>query len=241
MGTPYVSREGKHAARQADRRAGGGGWKKRTPSCNGVDRGCAHGQHDPTRKRADVHLVLHHQRPWPTSTGEKADDGSGDTDWCTLRPDDGPEAPSAYGEGGAPWHHRVPQGAFARLELLEGKLSRAVLRGLSGSNPSIDCNRLNLDLRQHVAAIGRRVATLCKGEDGLRHQLSLFQTYHNFCLPHASLHQPLPQPLPTNGTGSAKQWRPYTPAMAAGLTDHVWSLREVLLYRVPPWPQPAGV
>jgi IS1 family transposase len=100
--------------------------------------------------------------------------------------------------------------------------------------------RLNLDLRQHVAAIGRRVATLCKGEDGLRHQLALFQTYHNFCLPHTSLHQPLPQPLPTNGTGSTKQWRPSTPAMAAGLTDHVWSLREVLLYRVPPWPQPAG-
>jgi hypothetical protein len=33
------------------------------------------------------------------------------------------------------WHDRVPQGAFARLELLEGKLSRAVLRGLDGSNP----------------------------------------------------------------------------------------------------------
>src|SRR5437763_273012 len=29
--------------------------------------------------------------------------------------------------------------------------------------------------------------------------------------------------------------------MAAGLTDRVWSLREVLLFRVPPWPQPAGV
>jgi hypothetical protein len=25
--------------------------------------------------------------------------------------------------------------------------------------------------------------------------------------------------------------------MAAGLTDHVWTLREVLLFRVPPWPQ----
>jgi hypothetical protein len=25
--------------------------------------------------------------------------------------------------------------------------------------------------------------------------------------------------------------------MAAGLTDHVWSLRKVLLLRVPPWPQ----
>jgi IS1 family transposase len=101
--------------------------------------------------------------------------------------------------------------------------------------------RLNLSLRQHVAAIGRRVSTLCKGEDGLRQQLALFQTYHNFCLPHASLRQPLSQPLPTKGTGSAKQWRPCTPAMAAGLTDRVWTLREVLLYRVPPWPQPAGV
>jgi hypothetical protein len=29
--------------------------------------------------------------------------------------------------------------------------------------------------------------------------------------------------------------------MAAGLTDHMWTLRQVLLYRVPPWPQPAGV
>ena len=31
------------------------------------------------------------------------------------------------------------------------------------------------------------------------------------------------------------------PAMAAELTDRVWTLREVLLFRVPPWPQPAGV
>jgi IS1 family transposase len=101
--------------------------------------------------------------------------------------------------------------------------------------------RVNLSIRQHVAAVGRRVATLCKGEDGLRQQLALYRGYYNFCLPHASLRQLLPQSLPTNGTGSAKQWQPCTPAMAAGLTDHVWSLREVLLYRVPPWPQPAQV
>jgi len=101
--------------------------------------------------------------------------------------------------------------------------------------------RVNLTIRQHVAAVGRRVTTLCKGEDGLRQQLALYQGYYNFCLPHASLRVPLPQPLPTHGTGSAKRWRPRTPAMAAGLTDHVWTLREVLLFRVPPWPQPAGV
>ena len=101
--------------------------------------------------------------------------------------------------------------------------------------------RINLTIRQHVAAVGRRVSTLCKGEDGLRQQVAVFHCYYNFCLPHASVRQPLLQPEPTNGTGSATQWRPCTPAMAAGLTDHVWTLREVLLYRVPPWPQPAGV
>jgi len=52
--------------------------------------------------------------------------------------------------------------------------------------------RLNLDIRQCVASVGRRVNTLCQGEEGLLDRLVLFQTYHNFVLPHASLRQPLP-------------------------------------------------
>jgi IS1 family transposase len=129
--------------------------------------------------------------------------------------------------------HRVVFGTLMAIE--------HVLAPLGWQINTAFVERLNLDIRQHVAAVGRRVITLCKGEDGLRQQLALYQTYHNFCLPHGSLRQPLAQPLPTNGTGSAKQWRAQTPAMAAGLTDHVWTLREVLLFRVPPWPQPAGV
>src|SRR5215468_2887865 len=101
--------------------------------------------------------------------------------------------------------------------------------------------RVNLSIRQHVAAVGRRVTTLCKGEVGMRQQLVLYHVYYNFCLPHASWRVPLAASIPTNGTGSATQWQPRTPAMAAGLTEHVWTLREVLLFRVPPWPQPAGV
>ena len=93
----------------------------------------------------------------------------------------------------------------------------------------------------NIPPVGRRVATLCKHEAGLRQQLALYHMYYNFCLPHTSLRQPLPLPEPTSGTGSAKQWRPQTPAMAAGLTDRVWSLREVLMYRVPPWPQPQAL
>ena len=73
---------------------------------------------------------------------------------------------------------------------------------------------------------------------GLLDQLVLFQVYHNFVLPHASLRQRLLVPEATSGDGSARVWRPCTPAMAAGLTDNVWSLKEVLFYRVPPWPQP---
>jgi transposase-like protein/IS1 family transposase len=101
--------------------------------------------------------------------------------------------------------------------------------------------RVNLSIRQHVAAVGRRVTTLCKSEVGLHQQLALYHLYYNFCLPHASLRLPLPQPTPTKGAGSAQRWRPCTPAMAAGLTDHVWTLHEVLLFRVPPWPQPQAL
>jgi IS1 family transposase len=126
--------------------------------------------------------------------------------------------------------HRV---VFGSLEAINH-----VLAPLGWQINTAFVERLNLTIWQHVAAVGRRVSTLCKGEDGLRQQLAIFHCYYNFCLPHASLRQPLPPPELTNGTGSATQWRPCTPAMAAGLTDHVWTLREVLLYRVPPWPQP---
>src|SRR5215831_20013222 len=46
------------------------------------------------------------------------------------------------------------------------------------SDPPIDCNRLNLDMRQRVAAVGRRVNTLGQSEDGVQHQLVLFHVYY---------------------------------------------------------------
>jgi len=126
--------------------------------------------------------------------------------------------------------HRVVFGTRLAIE--------QVLAACSWTINTAFIERLNLDIRQCVAAVGRRVNTLCQGETGLRDQLALFHVYHNFVLPHASLRQRLPLPEATSGSGSAKVWRPCTPAMAAGLTNHVWSLKEVLCYRVPPWPQP---
>jgi IS1 family transposase/transposase-like protein len=125
--------------------------------------------------------------------------------------------------------HRVIFGAAQTIESILAK------RGWKINTSFVE--RLNLDFRHHVAAIGRRVNTLCKHEVGLRQQLVLFQVYHNFVLPHASLRLPLPELEVISETGSIKRWQPRTPAMAAGLTNHVWSLREVLMARVPPWPQ----
>jgi len=126
--------------------------------------------------------------------------------------------------------HRV---VFGVRETIESRLAK---RGWKINTAFIE--RLNLDFRQHVAAIGRRVNTRCTHEAGLRQQLALFHVYHNFVWPHASLRLPLLLPEPIHGTGAVKQWQLRTPALAAGLTDHVWSLREVLLFRVPLWPQP---
>jgi IS1 family transposase len=78
--------------------------------------------------------------------------------------------------------------------------------------------RLNLDIRQCVSAVGRRVNTLCQGETDLRDQLALFQVYHNFVLPHAACVKRWWRPF---HHGWSAKCAPWTPALAAGLTDHV--------------------
>jgi IS1 family transposase/transposase-like protein len=81
--------------------------------------------------------------------------------------------------------HRVVFGARTTIESILAK------RGWKINTALIE--RLNLEFRQHVAAIGRRGNTVCKHEAGLRQQLALFHTYHNLVLPHASLRLPLPE------------------------------------------------
>lgn len=97
--------------------------------------------------------------------------------------------------------------------------------------------RVNLTLRAHVPALARKVLSYAKTGMGLAQQVSLTRTYYNFCLPHRALRLPLPEPIPTKGNGSPKCWQPRTPAMAAGVTDHLWTMEELLLFRAPPWCQ----
>jgi IS1 family transposase/transposase-like protein len=95
--------------------------------------------------------------------------------------------------------------------------------------------RNNLTVRQHSRRMGRKVNAFSKDPDYLEHQLTLAFAYYHFVIPHRGLRQRLPHALPTKGRrGSYKKWKLVTPAMAAGLTDHVWTMDELLSFRVPP-------
>ncbi len=95
--------------------------------------------------------------------------------------------------------------------------------------------RNNLTVRQHSRRLGRKVNAFSKDRDYLEHQLTLAFAYYHFVIPHQGLRQRLSEPIPTKGPQATyKKWKQVTPAMAAGLTDHVWTMDELLSFRVSP-------
>jgi IS1 family transposase/transposase-like protein len=106
---------------------------------------------------------------------------------------------------------------------------------VSGTINTYGVERHNLTVRQHSRRTGRKVNAFSKDPGYLEQQLTLAVAYYHFVVPHRGLRQRLRRPLLTKGrTGSRKKWKPVTPAMAAGLTDHVWTMEELLSFRVPP-------
>jgi IS1 family transposase len=93
--------------------------------------------------------------------------------------------------------------------------------------------RENLTLRQHNRRLTRKTNGFSKELTWLEKQLWLSLSYYHLVLPHESLRRRLLAPESTRGQGSKRHWKPVTPAMAAGITDHVWTTQELLSYRVP--------
>ncbi len=93
--------------------------------------------------------------------------------------------------------------------------------------------RDHLTQRQSNRRLTRRTNGFSKELTWFEKQLWLSLAYYHLVLPHDGLRQELPAPEPTRGTGSPRRWQPRTPAMAAGITDHIWTTTELLSFRVP--------
>jgi IS1 family transposase len=96
--------------------------------------------------------------------------------------------------------------------------------------------RGNLTLRHLTSRLHRKTLCFSKKREYLEYHLHLVLAYYHFVLYHSSLRERLPEPIPTRGDGSPKIWRKQTPAMSAGLTDHKWSMEELLMFQVPAGP-----
>jgi IS1 family transposase/transposase-like protein len=94
--------------------------------------------------------------------------------------------------------------------------------------------RVTLTLRQALAPLARKTSSFCKDRERLRQRVIFFQAFYNAARPHRSLRQPLPLPERTPHGAICPRWRERTPAMAAGLTDHVWTFRELLTAKFEP-------
>ena len=91
--------------------------------------------------------------------------------------------------------------------------------------------RLNGTFRARLAALVRRGRALARQQPTLDAALYLIGTVYNFCTYHRSLRVALVLP------GHRRRWLRRTPAIAAGITDHKWSVKELLWFKVPQPPQ----
>ncbi len=84
--------------------------------------------------------------------------------------------------------------------------------------------RLNGTIRERLASLTRKSRHAPSRLQALHTGMYLIGCTYNFCVAHQELRK-------------AKHWRgACTPAMASGLTDHVWSICELLRYKVVPSP-----
>jgi IS1 family transposase/transposase-like protein len=94
--------------------------------------------------------------------------------------------------------------------------------------------RLNLTLRQALAPLVRKSWSFCKDRTQMRRRVVLFQAFYNFARPHMSLRLPVSEQASHASGLIQPKWRHRTPGMAAGLTDHVWTFRELLTAKFEP-------
>ncbi len=113
---------------------------------------------------------------------------------------------------------RIVDGTPARVETLRRRSQG------DGVINTAYIERLNATFRERLAPLARRCRALARQTLTLHEGMFLVGTVYNFCTPHESLCRA----------------QKTTPAMAAGITDHCWTVRELLSFHVPPprWAPP---
>ncbi len=115
---------------------------------------------------------------------------------------------------------RVVQGASQTVDRLLGATPGCLVLNTAY------IERLNGTFRARLAPLARRTHHLAHRKELLHAGMYLVGVLYNFCTYHASL-----------GLASGER---RTPAMAAGITDHCWTVKALLWTRVPPprWEPP---
>jgi len=118
---------------------------------------------------------------------------------------------------------RVIFGKAAAVEAQAQALRRA--NGRKGCINTAYVERHNLTLREENGRLSRKTLAFSKNRRALQHQVDFWRAYANLARPHRALRCPAgPAVGPT-------RWLARTPAMAAGIADHIWGLEELLTFR----------
>lgn len=116
-----------------------------------------------------------------------------------------------------------------------GSLKRAMVllrrsRGGTMLNTAF-IERLNGTMRERLASLTRKCRHAARRLEALHSGMYLLGTTYNFCWAHHEL-----SAVRDAATGKRHASLKCTPAMAAGLSDHIWSVYELLCYKIPPSP-----
>jgi hypothetical protein len=103
----------------------------------------------------------------------------------------------------------------------------ASLRRADGKEGQINTpyiERDNLTLRQELHRLARKTLGFSKNRRELQGALDFIDAHDNFVKPHRALR------LRAASNGNQSSF-PRTPAMAAGISNHIWALEELLCYK----------
>jgi IS1 family transposase len=114
---------------------------------------------------------------------------------------------------------------FGKRRTVETQAARLMRAdGSEGQINTAYIERDNLTLRQELRRLTRKTLGFSKNRRELQHALDFIDAHDNFVKPHAALRLKV-------ASEGGRLWAHRTPAIASGISDHIWSLEELLCYR----------